>query len=112
MSSSCCLKPLSPTCKQHQSEAPLSVPQCAAAQQDLLVVQRVFLTAVRQCPREAVQAVVRGFTADFTWRGKEVTQQVGCVSAFIYRMMFEIFCLCAAFNIFEREEFTGSARTS
>lgn len=35
-----------PTSKQHQSEAPLGVPQRAASQQDLLVVQWVFLAAV------------------------------------------------------------------
>lgn len=52
------------TCKQHQSEAPVSVPQRAAPQQDLLVVQRVFVTAESQRALEAIEAVVGRFTAD------------------------------------------------
>lgn len=35
-----------PTSKQHQPEAPVGVSQRAASQQDLLIVQRVFLTGV------------------------------------------------------------------
>lgn len=64
-----------PTSKQHQSKAPVSVPQCAAAQQDLLIAQRVFLTGVGQRSYKAVQAVVGGFTAYLTLREMEVTQQ-------------------------------------
>lgn len=52
------------TCKQHESEAPLGVPQGAAPQQDLLVVQRVLVTAQRQRALEAIQAVVGRFAAD------------------------------------------------
>ena len=57
------------TSEQHQSEAPLGVPQGAASQQDLLVVQRVLLTGVRQRPREAVEAVVGGFTSHLAFGG-------------------------------------------
>lgn len=58
--------PTAPTCEQHQAEAPLGVPQGAAAQQDLLVVQRVLLAAEDQRPREAVKTVVGGFAAHLT----------------------------------------------
>lgn len=59
-----------PTSKQHQSEAPLGVPQGAASQQDLLVVQRVLLVSVGQRSVETVQAVVGGFTADLALRDR------------------------------------------
>lgn len=46
--SAVCADALSPpTCKQHQPKAPVGVPQRAAAQENLLVVQRVFLTSER-----------------------------------------------------------------
>lgn len=35
------------TSEQHQSKAPLGVPQCATTQQDLLIVQWVFLASYR-----------------------------------------------------------------
>lgn len=55
-----------PTCKQHQPKAPVGVSQSAAAQKNLLVVQRVFLTSVHQRPCKSVQAVVGWFAAYLT----------------------------------------------
>lgn len=60
-----------PTCKQHQPKAPVGVSERAAAQKNLLIVQRVFLTSVHERPRKSVQAVVGWFAADLALLGIE-----------------------------------------
>lgn len=52
--------------EDHQAEAPLRVPQRAASQQDLVVVQAVRLSTHDQVPFELVQTVVGGLTLDLT----------------------------------------------
>lgn len=54
------------TSEDDQAEAPLGVPESAASQQDLLVVQRVLLPRKAQGSSEAVQAVVGRLTAHLT----------------------------------------------
>lgn len=60
--------PAALTSKDHQAEAPLGVPQRAASQQDLVVVQAAGVSIGDQVPFELVQPVVGGLTLDLTWR--------------------------------------------
>lgn len=60
--------PAALTSEDHQAEAPLGVPQRAASQQDLVVVQAAGLSLGDQVPFELVQPVVGGLTLDLTWR--------------------------------------------
>lgn len=54
------------TSEHNQAKAPLSVPEGAATQQDLLVVQWELLSIHLQVSRKLVQTVVRGLAMHLT----------------------------------------------